>query len=114
MNSESTRNQTSQQYFELRNELNRANRTENLKSELEFEIRESEGEYFIIIKSTGAEHGLRLATYKKLRKRWDLFDNEKYSDLYKYLFLKIKLLNTTDFEKVNAQLTSWILGLWVI
>lgn len=93
MNSESNRTPSSQQYFEIRNELNRANRTKNLKTELEFEMRESADEHFIVIKSTGAEHGLRIAIYLKLEKRWFLFNDERYTEFFKYLYIKIQDLN---------------------
>lgn len=113
MRTEINRTQVSQQYFEIRNELNRSNRIENMKTELEFEIRENEVEWFIIIKSTGAKHGIRLATYKKIRNRWVLFHNEKYNEFYKYLFLKIKLLSADDYKKINSLLTSWLQRLWM-
>ena len=80
MSAETVRIQVSQQYFELRNELNRANKTKNKKTELEFVLCDDEEEYYIIIKSTGAEHGLRVAyMHKVAMHRWILFENEMYS-----------------------------------
>ena len=80
MSAETVRNQASQQYFELRNELNRANKTKNQKTELEFMLCQDEEEYFVIIRSTGAEHGLRLAYMLKVaNQRWILFENEMYN-----------------------------------
>ncbi len=114
MNSTSIRTQTSQQYFELRTELNRANRTKNLKTELEFEIRENEDEHFIVIKSTGAVHGLRLANRYKTAEQWIMFENAIYADFYKYMFLKIRQLNLADESNINITLTNWLLRLWMI
>ncbi len=114
MNSISIRNEASRQYFELRNELNRANRTKNQKTELEFELREDAEEHFVIIKSTLAEHGLRIAYKRKsTMDRWILFENENYRDFFKYMFLKISKLNYYEEININTTLTSWLLGLWV-
>ncbi len=113
MSVEQNKTQTSQQYFEIRNELNRANRIKNLKTELEFEMREGDDEYFIIIKSTGAEHGLRLAFRKKNAALWLRYENELYPDFYKYMFLKISRLNPNNKININDTLTSWLLRLWI-
>lgn len=113
MSREQNRAIASQQYFELRNELNLSNKTKNLKTDLEFEIRDNKDQQFIIIKSTGAEHGLRVATYQKREKRWFLFNDERYSEFYKYLYIKIQNLNETDFNNINTQLTSWLYRLWM-
>lgn len=114
MSTESIRTAASQQYFEIRNELNRGNKTKNLKTELEFEIRQNSDEYYIIIKSSGAEHGLRLAyKRKKTVNRWLPLDNELYKDFYNYMFLKINNLNQNDVLNINDTLTSWLLRLWI-
>jgi len=114
MNSESTRTQASQQYFELRNKLNQANRTKNLKTELEFVLRENDEEYFIILKSTGAEHGLRIAFKTKMTSaRWFLVENEIYNDFLKYMYLKISCLNPNDELSLNQVLAGWLLRLWM-
>lgn len=83
MSTEQNNTQTSQQYFEIRNELNRA------------------------------KHGLRLATRYKTAERWIIFENEIYEDFYKYMFLKIRQLNPIDETNINITLTSWLLRLWV-
>lgn len=114
MNSELNRMAASQQYFELRIALNRANRIKNLKTELEFEIRENEEEYFVIIKSTAAEHGFRIATYKKEKNEWTLFDNENYADFFKYMYEKIFLLTPSSADNFSTDLASWLSRLWII
>ena len=113
MSAETVRNQASQQYFELRNELNRANKTKNQKTELEFVLCQDEEEYYIIIKSTGAKHGLRIAGRFKHEVFWHLFENEQFMDFYKYMFLKICRLIPGDDNNLNEILASWLLSLWM-
>lgn len=113
MNSELNRTEASKQYFELRNGLNHANRIKNLKTELEFELRKNEEEHFIIIKSTAAEHGLRLAFRRNDQKYWVLFQNDTYSDFYKYMYHKIIKIEFSDAHKINTILTDWLIRLWV-
>lgn len=113
MSAEQNRTQASQQYFEIRNELNRSNRTKNLKTELEFELREDVEEYFIIIKSTGAENGLRLAFRRKNETLWLQHENEIYTDFYKYMFLKISRTSVNNEININHTLTDWLLRLWM-
>lgn len=102
------------QYFEIRNSLNRANRIKNLKTELEFEIRKNEEEYFIIIKSTGAQSGFRIAVRYKDSKLWTLSKNEIYEDFYKYMYLKIRTLNPDNDININSILTDWLSRLWIV
>lgn len=114
MPSETNKAQASKQYFELGNELNQANKSKNLKTKLQFEIRENKSEYFIIIKSTGATNGLRIAyKYKIAMNRWIIFENEIYADFHKYMFIKIRQLTPADEVDINIILTNWLLGLWV-
>lgn len=113
MSAETVRNQASQQYFELRNELNRANKTKNQKTELEFVIRENDDEHFIVIKSTGAKHGLRLSFRYKKEPFWTPFENETYEVFYKYMFLKISILTSNDDLNINLTLTNWLIRLWM-
>lgn len=114
MSAETVRNQASQQYFELRNELNRANKSKNQKTELEFVLCQNEEEYFIIIRSTGAKHGLRMAYIHKVAlHRWILFENEKYNAFYKFMFSKISTLSLEDDKDTNTILTNWLVGLWM-
>lgn len=58
MTSTLNRINASKQYFEIRNALN------------------------------CADHGLRLATYKKEKNEWILFENENYSRFLKHMFKK--------------------------
>ncbi len=75
---------------------------------------QDEEEYFVIIRSTGAEHGLRLAHMLKVaNQRWILFENEMYNDFYKYMFLKISSLSLDDKKNTNIVLTDWLLRLWM-
>ena len=113
MSAETVRNQASRQYFELRNELNRANKTKNQKTEIEFVIHDNQEEYFIIIKSTGAEHGLRMAGRFKHEIFWHSFENERFTDFYKYMFLKICRLLPGDDKNLDEILASWLLRLWM-
>lgn len=113
MNSELNRIEASKQYFELRNALNRANRIKNLKTELEFELRENDEEYFIIIKSTESRHGLRMASFDKEKNDWVVFDNEKYTEFFKYMFKKIFTLKISEQNNLNKELTGWLARLWV-
>lgn len=113
MSTEQNRSQASQQYFKLRKELNRANKTKNLKTELEFIIRETEDKEFIIIKSTAAEHGIQLAFRFKNEPLWSFYENYIYEDFCKYMFFKIIRLNRKEEININATLTSWLLRLWI-
>lgn len=113
MSPNQNRSQASQQYFEIRNELNRANKSKNLKTELEFVLRENEDEYFIIIRSTSAEYGLRLAYKNKIGGQWMLFEHERFRIFFKYMFMQIYKLNH-DEPNLNNKLTGWLLRLWVI
>lgn len=75
---------------------------------------EDEEEYYIIIKSTGAKHGLRVAyMHKVANQRWILFENEMYNDFYKYMFLKISSFSLDDEKNTNIVLTNWLIRLWV-
>ncbi len=114
MTSDTNRIEAAKQYFEIRNLLNRSNRIKNISTELEFELRENDEEYFIILKSTGAEHGLRLANKLKNEKEWRLYKNDLFEIFYSYMFKKIYLLEQLNTTYVNLQLTSWLLRLWVI
>ncbi len=115
MNSIQTRTITTKQYFEIRNALNLANSTKNIKTELLFELRENEEEYYVIIKSSGAKNGLRLASFEKEKSEWVIFNNETYSHFYKYMFKKIFILNPhQSHENINELLTDWLLKLWII
>jgi hypothetical protein len=51
MNSNTIHTLAKQQYFELRIALNKSNKVKDLTSELEFEIRENEDMFFVIIKA---------------------------------------------------------------
>lgn len=114
MTSDTNRIEVTKQYFELRNSLNRANRIKNISTELEFELRENDEEHFIIIKSTGAEYGLRLALRSKNYDFWTMHKNEIYEDFYKYIFLKIQTLKSDNDFDINFILTNWLARLWVI
>lgn len=114
MYSELNRAVATRQYFEIRNALNRANRIRNLKTELEFVLRENSDGHFIIVKSSGAENGFLVALRNADSKFWVLSKNEIYEDFYKYMFLKIRTLNLLDDIKINLILTNWLSGLWVI
>lgn len=114
MTSDANRIDITKQYFELRNSLNQANRIKNISTELEFELREDEDEYFIVIKSTGAEHGLRLAFRRKNYDFWNMHKNIIYEDFYKYVFIKIQALKPDNDFYINFILTNWLAGLWVI
>lgn len=114
MSAETVRSHASQQYFELRNELNRANKTKNQKTALEFLLCQNEEEYFIIIRSTGAEHGLRIAYMHKVAlHRWILFENEMYIAFFKYMFLEVSRLSLEDKKNINIKLTNWLVRLWM-
>ncbi len=114
MSSELNRTETSRQYFALRNELNRANRVKNLQTELKFEIRGNDEECFIIVKSTGAENGLRVASRDSNNTFWVISENEIYENFYKYMFLRIRTLKPDDDLNINSILANWLIGLWVI
>lgn len=114
MSTEHIRIKASKQYFELRNELNRSNKSKNQKTDLEFLIRQNEDEDFIVIKSTEAMHGLRIVfRLKNATGRWFLSDNETYQDFYKYMFIKISQLNQTDELSINNILRTWLFQLWI-
>jgi aromatic ring-cleaving dioxygenase len=99
------------QYFELRIALNKANGLKDDKTHLEFELRSDDDEGYVIIKSSGAHHGLRIATHTK-RKYWMAFQDSKYSELNKYLSLGIKSIS--DPAQINEKLTIWLFKLWVV
>lgn len=101
-----------QQYFELRRLLNHSNKQRDLQTELEFELRESELEFFIIIKSTGATHGLRLAQKAKGGPYWALTSSERFEDFFKYMFLRIFNLSESE-PNLNNELAGWLTRLWV-
>lgn len=94
--------------------MNCANKIKNLVTELEFELRENDEEYFIIIRSSGAQHGLRLAFSYKDQHQWTLFENEIYTDFYKYMFKKIITLDIQNKQCINTVLTDWLLRLWIV
>lgn len=94
--------------------LNRANKIKNQATELEFVLRLNEDEDFIIIKSSEAEPGLRLAYRFRNETIWSPFENEIYEDFYKYMFLRISRLSRSDEAIINITLTNWLLGLWMI
>ncbi len=114
MTTEPSQLEAKQQYFELRTLLNQANPQRNLMTELEFELRENENEFFIIIKCSSARHGLRLAYKQKTRGRWLIAGNILFEDFIKYMFKKISVLNDFDQREVCTELTSWLARLWVI
>ncbi len=114
MNSETTYRLAKQQYFEIRIALNKSNKVKDLTSELEFELRENQEEFFIIIRSTQAEHGLRITTYLKQENEWSIHPNEKYQHFYNYMFKRIFLLNPIEGPKIISDLTDWLYRLWVI
>jgi hypothetical protein len=114
MNSETTHTQAKQQYFELRIALNKSNKVKDLKSELEFELRENNEEFFIIIRSSQAEHGLRIARYVKNHSGWMIYKNHIYQEFYNYMFKKIFLLKPVNNLNINNELTGWLLRLWII
>ena len=99
------------QYFELRIELNRANGLRDDKTHLEFELRSDDDEEYIIIKSSGAHHGLRIGT-KDSSKYWRVYDNSRYNELFKYLIEGVNTLN--DMNNLAQKLTIWLFRLWVI
>lgn len=114
MSTEHIRIKASKQYFEFRNELNRANKSKNQKTDLEFLIRQNENEDFIVIKSTEAMHGLRIAfRLKNATGRWFLSDNETYQDFYKYMFIKISQLHQANELNINDILRTWLFQLWI-
>lgn len=112
MHSELNEFKAKQQYFELRKLLNQANPLKNQVTELEFELREEEKEFSIIIKSSGAKNGLRTAYYKKQTAQWYVYQNEKFQYFYDYLFTNIK--NQKNLNNVVTQLTGWLSRLWII
>jgi len=114
MTSDTNRIEVTKQYFELRNSLNQANRIKNISTELEFELRENDEEHFIILKSTGAEHGLRLAFRNKNDDFWKMDKNEIYEDFYRHIFVKIQTLKPDNDFEINFILTNWLARLWVI
>lgn len=105
---------TVREYFEIRNMLNRNNKTKNEKSELIFELKNGMDEYYIIIKSSCADHGLRLATYDKARQEWQIFINYNYASFYKYMFQKIRSLKSLDNQLISEELAVWLNSLWVV
>ena len=80
MTTEQTEQAAKQQYFELRTLLNQANPQKDLITELVFELREDKDEIFIIIRSSSAQHGLRLAYKQKIRGRWIIVENIHFED----------------------------------
>ena len=99
------------QYFEIRIALNKANGLRDHKTHLEFELRSDHETEYVIIKSSGAHHGLRIAT-KTNRKYWMAYQDNKYEELNKYLTLGIK--NISSLDQVNEKLTIWLFKLWVV
>lgn len=114
INSVPNRIEVSKEYFEIRNKLNSSNRIKNLKTELEFELRENVDEYYIIIKSSSADHGLRLASLEKVRNDPIISYNENYAAFFKYMFKKIFTLKIQDRNSFNDELTRWLSRLWVL
>lgn len=101
------------QYFELRIALNKANGLRDDKTHLEFELRSDNDEDFIIIKSSGAHHGLRVAYRNKVNHNaWHRFENESYKDFFQYIILGLRTIRET--ESINTKLTLWLFRLWVI
>ncbi len=107
----SNRQQLAHQYFEIRIALNKANGTRDAYTDLEFELRSNEDEEFVIIKSSGAHHGLRVA-FKCTQRIWETNLNSPFSDLFMYLFERIENLNPD--ENINTELTVWLRRLWII
>ncbi len=107
------RHQIVLQYFELRIALNKANGLRDDKTHLEFEMRSDNDEEYVIIKSSGAHHGLRIACRDKANHNaWHKFQNESYKDLFNYIILGLRTIHET--ESLNTQLTIWLFRLWVI
>lgn len=99
------------QYFELRIALNKANGLRDQMTDLEFELRSSSSEEYIIIKSSGAHHGLRIGT-KMNDQYWFANDHSKYEELFKYLVEGVNTLNDTN--NLKETLTIWLFRLRVI
>ena len=100
------------EYFKIRNLLNKNNKTKNEVSELVFELRELGKEYFIIIKSSRANHGLRLATFDRVE--WKIFENNNYANFYKYMFKRIRSIDSFDNKLIGEELAVWLTRLWVL
>ncbi len=107
------RQQLAHQYFQIRIALNQANRLRDDKTDLKFELRSNEDEQFVIIKSSGAYHGLRVANKNtRLSSAWIPINHPKFSELFIYLLIKIKTIN--NFKDINSELTVWLFKLWMI
>ena len=107
------RQQLAHQYFEIRIALNKANGSKNDKTDLEFELRSNGVEEFVIIKSSGAHHGLRVATKtSKLNSQWITIEHPQFNELFIYLLIKIKVMK--NFDQLNGELTVWLFRLWMI
>lgn len=99
------------QYFELRIALNKANGLRDDKTHLEFELKSDDDEEYVIIKSSGAHHGLRIGT-KIHTKYWRANDHFKYEELFKYLVEGVN--NFNDTNNLTEKLTILLFRLWVI
>ncbi len=105
------RQQLALQYFEIRIALNKANGLRNDKTHLEFELRSTDDEDFVIIKSSGAHNGLRIASKFKNR-LWEVNLNSKFIELFIYFVDRIK--NLRPNENINEELTIWLFRLWIV
>ncbi len=110
MNLDLNARQVAKEYFEIRNILSQNNK---IRNEV-FELRYTGEEHFIIIKSSRADHGLRLATYDKANIMWKIFHSNDYSNFYKYMFKRIYLLKSLDDILIGNELTNWLNRLWVV
>lgn len=102
------------EYFEIRILLSRNNKIKNEATVLVFELKNSKAEHIIIIKSSSASSGLRLATYDKKSEDWKIYESDSYDTFYKYMFKKIAQLETLDKNTINEELTNWLNRLWII
>ncbi len=101
------------QYFELRIALNKANGLRDDKTHLEFELKSDDDEEYVIIKSSGAHHGLRFAYRKKTTQNlWKKVENENFDDFFLYLLIGLRSVRETD--SLNTQLTIWLFRLWMV